>query len=488
MSETFLHLRKIGEKIVQTGNQSYLSGNRRDNFVEWSCDGDVLVVKNDRLGFRPLFYHQCEGEISVSPQIVKLIERGASVEIDDGAMSVFLRLGYFIGDDTPFKAIRALPPNSILTWRDGCFDLQNHGLPKHQKLEISFDKAVDYFAEIFGNAIKKMLPRSENFVVPISGGRDSRHIFLELLRQGAKPLECVTLKHFPPRSDEDAKVAAELCKIADVPHVLLEQPQKRLPNEFRKNLLTNFCADEHGWYLPMADYVEKFDCLYDGIAGDIFLEGLSGRIWTENTVSLYQNHRFTELAENLLGAEAYLPQFLRTPQYERFNRRLAIERLTVELEKHVDEPNPISAFHFWNRTRREIALAPFSMLSASTKVFAPYLEPETIDFLMSLPLDLVKNRKLRETAIKKAYPKFASVEYENKNAAQKLDYKNLRHFGQEVLSFITAQKSDFVKSSFITKHILRGFLQPNHREAVTWFAPQILHLVQLERFIQTNGL
>ena len=67
----------------------------------------------------------------------------------------------------------------------------------------------------------------------------------------------------------------------------------------------------------------------------------------------------------------------------------AVERLTVEVKRHVNQPNPTLSYVFWNRTRRYVALIPFAMLSGVSCVHTPFLDHRLFDFLAGLPLELV---------------------------------------------------------------------------------------------------
>ena len=115
----------------------------------------------------------------------------------------------------------------------------------------------------------------DDAAVPLSGGRDSRHILLELCRAGRPPRLAVTMRHYPPFSDEDAVVATEVARAAGVPHVVLPQGGDRFAAEIEKNRRTGFCADEHAWMLPLAAYLRgRVRYAYDGIGGDVLSAGL----------------------------------------------------------------------------------------------------------------------------------------------------------------------------------------------------------------------
>ena len=110
--------------------------------------------------------------------------------------------------------------------------------------------------------MQRRLPPTDGFTVPLSGGRDSRHILLELMRVGYKPDFCPTVKYFPPRNNEDLRVATLLPERLDVRHVLLEQAVSQFAVEMRKNAITGFLTDEHQWTFVLADYLRgKVQCI-----------------------------------------------------------------------------------------------------------------------------------------------------------------------------------------------------------------------------------
>src|SRR3954465_4455781 len=90
-----------------------------DVFAEWRWDGAALTVCNDRWGFQPIFYFASKDRIAVSTSVHALLRLGAPVDLDDAALAVFLRLSHFLGADTPFQAVRALPRGAFWMWRPG---------------------------------------------------------------------------------------------------------------------------------------------------------------------------------------------------------------------------------------------------------------------------------------------------------------------------------------------------------------------------------
>ncbi|MGH9556115.1 MAG: asparagine synthase-related protein, partial [Terriglobales bacterium] len=219
-------------------------------FAEWKHEKGRVEAWNDRFGFFSIFYKVTDQGISFSPQIGDLV--GSGEELDYAALAVFFRIGFFLGEDTPFAKIRALPPNCLLVF-EGPSRMQLSGdITLVPERAISYDRAVDTYAELFRQAIGRRLT-SKKFAVPFSGGRDSRHILLELLAQGHRPEFAATILRFPPFANDDAVVAAELCKAAGIEHRVVPQTQSRFQAETRMHQITSFNSDEHEWAIALGD-------------------------------------------------------------------------------------------------------------------------------------------------------------------------------------------------------------------------------------------
>lgn len=456
-------------------------------FARWSWDGARLKVQNDRYGLFPLFYYCTDGEIGISPSIHRLIKEGAPTELDEAGLAVFLRLGFFIGDDSPYKHIRALPPNTTLEW-DGEVKLQSDGYTLGKRNStISRDRAIDEYIALFRQSMRRRLPINERFAVPLSGGRDSRHILLELLHQGHQPECCVTMKYYPPRSNEDAEVAAKITHELGLPHVLLDQKESWFKAEYKKNLATNLCADEHAWYLGASDYLSKnFKVAYDGIAGDVLSAGL---FVTAKRLKLFQSEHTTNIANELLQNqnEAALRALLTTTMYARCDRELAVSRLQPEIEKHLHASNPIGSFFFWNRTRREIALVPYGLLGSLPRVFSPYLDHDLFDFLVSLPVTMLADHTFHTDTILRAYPQYAHIPYQGQLVPQRDYHDRNAHlllnaqFGRDFAKYLLFSKpSKIMRNSFLFPRLLASLTSQKVSASATWYAPIALYLHQLE--------
>jgi asparagine synthase (glutamine-hydrolysing) len=390
-----------GDTSCEAGHRIPLLGGEIDGvYAGWAWDGTTVRIEQDRYGFFPLFEGRWANARHLSTDLVTLVERGAPTALDYDALSVFVRVGFFVGADTPFQSIHALLPPP---------------LPRRRQ-EIARAAAVDGFIDLFRQAMRRRLP-SGPFEMPLSGGRDSRHIVFELRDAGRPPQACVTVRHFPPRANDDELVARELCQVLGIQHRVIDQPRDRAAVERRKNVATHLCTDEHAQFVVLADHLQAHTReTYDGIAGDVLSQSTYLR---PEVHDLYARGDFAGVAAFILDgygttmSERALRKVLAPDFYREVPRERALVRLQTEVARHAEAANPIGSFFLHNRTRREIALAPYALMRGIT-AYAPYLDRDLFDFLSSLPAELLMDRTLHTEAIARAWPQHANVPYERK--------------------------------------------------------------------------
>jgi hypothetical protein len=357
-------------------------------WARWRWHEDVLTVENDRFGFLPVYYAADGDGIRVATSIRELLALGVDRRLDDEALAVFLRLGQYLGEDTPFAAIRTLPPGSRLTWAHGRVTIECHTqtLPRAEGPTPTREAAVRRYGELTQVAVERLLPEADvRMCVPLSAGRDSRHIVYAMVRAGRRPDPVITARAMAPRPDTDAETAARICAGIGLRHEIIEQTDDRYGDERRKNLLTGYFADEHVQTMPIVRWLRDHDIevTWDGIAGDIFSCGVYD---SEVFVSAFQGNDLRPFVENELGEEGYLASMLKPEALRRWPRAVAEERLMRELARYRDLPNPVAPYFFLNRVRRKLALSPFGMLNQGTHVLCPYLDHDLFDSLINLPL------------------------------------------------------------------------------------------------------
>lgn len=378
--------------------------------MEWRWDGEAFTVTNDRYGGFPVYYAITDTSISISPSINVLLERGVSRELDMEALSAFLAVGYYFGSDTPFRNIRALPPATTMIWRQGILTLTSRP-SRAQRVEMSRSEAIDGAVELVRSAVGRSIPDTDEYVMPISGGRDSRHLMLELIRRGHPPSLGVTAHHHALDWGGDPPFAARLCAELGVAHKVVS-PGALVPEEWRKNQMTSYCADEHAWYLPVADELSgNTSHSYDGLNGST---SLSRNYYPARAQKLSRAGKWDELAA-WMGKkdEQRRPRFsslISRDVSDALNGEQATARIRRELQRHLDTPEPFLAMRFWNRTIRELSLPSSALLGSVPSVYTPYMDPEWVRFAWSIPNEHI-DALFHNDIIARAFPAESQIPY-----------------------------------------------------------------------------
>lgn len=413
----------VGPESWDWGHRVRGAGGADDGvFAGWRCEGGSVSAWVDRLGMAPLFYAAGPRSIVLSPNALRVARRLGAPEPDDDALAVFVRRGFFVGNDTPWKAVRAMPPGGRLEWRGGVLEVSG-SIPIMRETRLSYDAAVDAYIDLFRAAVAAR-PPGEGAVLPLSGGRDSRHILLELCRQRMKPRACVTVDRFVREPGDEVSVASGLAEAVGVAHEVAGYERSWTAYELEKNRRTGFCTDEHNHMMVLARAAEgRFDVAYDGILGDVlsapFVPGPEHR-------RMMELGRFEELAREILaptpgtrGYELWKPVvseeacgwLLSAGQRRRWSLERATARVAAELRPHAAAVNPLDSFHVFNRTRREVALAPFGVVRGVPTFYAPFADRAVFDLLSSLPAPGLIREEFHDHAINRAFPRFADVPF-----------------------------------------------------------------------------
>ncbi|WP_405242467.1 asparagine synthetase B family protein [Lentisalinibacter salinarum] len=426
----------VDERIHLSGQPSGFKGYRvgpydRQSgiFVQWEVSEDAIDIWNDPLGFIPVFYTYDSCSFAFSTSICDLLSEQTTGGLDEAAIALFLRTGTYFGDRTPFYGIRVMPPGARIRFDRHGLSLFAPETPICGASSSTLSQANAVYGELFEAAIEKFRAVGlRRVAVPLSGGRDSRHILLELFRANIAEIDCLTVRTADTGPDSELSIASRLAGRLALPHSSVGPVASLIEAERLKNRLTNFCTLEHAWILPLADHLagESYDAIFDGIGGDVLSQSKN---LTRRRLELYRAERLEELADDVLGSEGYLPKMLARTAYRQFERAAAKELLISELRKYVDTPNPVGQFFFWNRTRRNIASSSWGILSRSCPTYAPYLDQDLYLFLSSLPAEFLLERRFHDTVISERYPEYADVDYASGSRALRSHSPRLAYAG-----------------------------------------------------------
>lgn len=383
----------------------------------WRVDAGVVRGRSDRFGLLPIYYYSDAERFGIASSWVALQQAFGLVELDHDALACYFYAGLYPGDDTPFRGIRRVPPDSGFQWADGQFTITGLSTPSRGLSGLSYDDAVDAYGARMNEVVGLFADHApQGTAVLLSGGQDSRHILFALLAGGRRPDRVLTQRQPPSFSVQDVAVASLVCERLGLSHTLVDADSRLVAIEREKNALIGMDTINHAWLLSLRRWMgdHAVPAFFDGLAGDV----LSGsRYLTPERVRTWREGDALGFAQQFCFRSAYIEKLAR-PEFARlWTRERAVARIAREAARYLDCPNPHNHFGL-ARARRVIGPALWPMLGQGREVLLPFLHPRVHEVLIDLPMEYSLGRALHRDAIARTYPKWADLPYHCPSAPQ----------------------------------------------------------------------
>lgn len=451
--------------------------------AQWQAAPGHAEIQQDRLGMLPVFWWADGARFVASPSLLEVARRSGARELDWDAIAGFLAIGNYLDQDTPFLGIKTVPPGATLKWRAGS-GAQIHPPPFVPLTPFSGTKAEAkrIYAELFSQAVRRRLPDDlARVTVPVSGGRDSRHIAFEIAAQTERPVDLLTIRCAFGPTDEDVRVAARVAERLGWSHTVIDIDWARyLEWERVKNFHTHFLVDEdhHAMFELAQSRALKGRWVFFGIGGDMLI---GDAYFSYDVEAHLRARRLAEAASlELRGYQA--PPYLRAAVAERLGRARAARVVIRSMGALAESPNLHRDFMF-TRAVRNAALVPFDLVSRRNHVVAPYLDVELLDFQRSLPADPFGPYGLHDEIIAETYPQHADLEYERKGFRERPLFKRRWQAIASAWRNLASRDPAFrelIRRRFVWPRFLRACLGRGIEDM--WWLKRAVYLADLLRF------
>jgi asparagine synthase (glutamine-hydrolysing) len=152
--------------------------------------GTVLLVQ-DSLGVRPLFFRQCGATLTVASTMGALLAPGRLPEFDEEYVADLLATGLRPFERTPWTGVERLALGRSVHVRNGARSVVQPWSPRDERLRSGADDD-ERFRALVDDAVSGALPRAGTVVCELSGGLDSTTVLAFAAR--ARPdVEALTL-------------------------------------------------------------------------------------------------------------------------------------------------------------------------------------------------------------------------------------------------------------------------------------------------------
>ena len=385
--------------------------------AHWLWDGERLEVRADRHGYIPLYYHHDErtSEFHVSDSPLALLASGVPAEFDRESLAFFCRAGFLLGDRTLYQGISRVPAGSTIRWSAEGLTVTTSEGRFDQDSPTSLAAAVDGWIDRFRVAMARRQPQDSDFGVPLSGGRDSRMMLMELRSLGHHPREVISFGPGSSGENEDLLIARRIAGRLGLKHTIARSVKSWLQTEHERHAWCGCEALEHSWLVGLWGYLRSTHrCWYDGLGAGAMTRG---ELNTPRMLELLRADDMSALCDEIYvqtaaPSERWVGRILEAMDLELPDRAETTEFVRRELDRHMDAPNPIALFSFCNWGRRGIALNPYGICRNVPEVHTPFMDRDLVDWVAAVPAEWTHEDDLQTTASLRLHPELADIEFD----------------------------------------------------------------------------
>ena len=161
-------------------------------FAIWDNVRRELFVARDRLGIKPLYYTECDGDFVFGSEIKAILENpSVNPTMDLESLSLYLSLKYVPAPRTLFAGIHSLQPGHFLRISKGRIEIKRYWDISFSKPErvLSEQEYADQLLELLRESTRLHLRSDVPFGAFLSGGVDSSTIVALMSEQLQSPVK-----------------------------------------------------------------------------------------------------------------------------------------------------------------------------------------------------------------------------------------------------------------------------------------------------------
>lgn len=381
------------------------------NVAFWDERACRLILANDKLGHRPLFWGEKNGSFIFASLLARIMATGMIFpEIDVESFADLISYEYSIGERTLFKDIHTLPPASYLVYEKNKLQIKQYWRVDHIEPYGVYDKRrLDELVDIFKLAVKRSIRPDITSSIALTGGMDSRCILAAAANQ-----KLSFAAHTMGQPDStDVLLAKQVCDRARVTHSF---------ELIRPHILSD-------WLIPMVLHqgglmatLHSHPChyLFDPPSFDAIIQGVGGCIyrgfWVPQAAlhigDIHTAQNF--LRSRLLGKKKprYVSQIWR-PEFRTLGTHVPERHVNMVFSEY-DSQNSLATrmiYFFLHQRDRKFLNKGVLVVRPMVDVYLPYYDHQLVEALFAIPIsERVKNR-IHIDLIRILYPKILDIPY-----------------------------------------------------------------------------
>ncbi len=161
----------------------------------WDSRRDRLVLARDRMGKKPLYYTQFDGQLYFASELKSLLQIGNIPRgIDPGAIDLYLTYQYIPHPHTIYKNIHKLEPGHCAVFEKGALQVERYwNIDWSVEHSIPFEDAKRKVRELLTDAIRIRLRSDVPLGAFLSGGIDSSLVVALAQKELSEPIHTFSI-------------------------------------------------------------------------------------------------------------------------------------------------------------------------------------------------------------------------------------------------------------------------------------------------------
>jgi len=390
-----------------------------DRYIVIQIKDSEITVENDYAGSIPFFYSSRQGFVASNIEPCVYLASGSSLE-DVSAENIygFLKYSHFIWDETAWKHIYQMLPDSIYRLKS---DGQIKGKRYLASVKASTDQAYLSNKQVAGqlyelnqNLVTRSLQAYDEIILPLSSGYDSRMIYAVLANDPklAERTRCYT---YGSEGSIEVEAGRRLSKLKKIKWNHVELPCSFLQSRRTKDIADIFGASLHMHGMYQIEFYEQIKSRFGIQAHSALTSGFMTGVPAGQHNCLLQikdcNASLVQAMNRFSQSKTWRDEDLASlPIFNNNNyNELAESRFRSAFDRFEGEIfQKAVIFDVWTRQRNFISYYPRT-LEWLTPVVSPHMNAEYANFFMSLNREHLRNRKAVELMFLNHYPDIAAV-------------------------------------------------------------------------------
>ena len=412
----------------------------------WDEQSRMLLLVRDQLGVKPLYLHRTGSQLRFASEIKALLQDPAVPrQLDPLALDEHLTYRFTPAPRTLLAGVEKLEPATVLVWRDGVGNKQRYWDPRPPiRQDMSFDEAAEELREQLRRSVHRQMMSDRPIGVMLSGGVDSAAV-VALMAEKSTQVKTFTVGFEGGGDADETGLARETADLlgtehhelivghgdfaAELPAVIemLEEPVgtssalgfrqiSRLAREHVPVLLSGQGADEMlaGYWRYVGEWIAGIALRLPRPLPSALtpLARASGRVRSARVERGLRALRYPDVLERFMNIYAVFTEEQKRELYgpELAGQCLAnghsaaakrVEHLRDEVADH-DSLNQMMYVDTRLWLPDDLLLVGDKMsMAESVEMRVPFLDPDLVEFVESLPSSY-KIRRGQRKAVEKA--------------------------------------------------------------------------------------